>query len=51
MVVLGALLARRPALTSLAAVEAALERAVSARHRELNEVNRKALKQGYEASG
>jgi 2-oxoglutarate ferredoxin oxidoreductase subunit gamma len=51
MVVLGALLARRPALTSLAAVEAALERAVSARHRELNEVNRKALKQGHETSG
>ncbi len=51
MVVLGALLARRPAVASLAAVEAALESAVSARHRELNEVNRKALKQGYEAAG
>ena len=51
MAVLGALLARRPALTSLAAVEAALERAVSARHRELNDVNRKALKKGYETAG
>ena len=51
MVVLGALLARRPAIASPASVEAALERAVSARHRELNEVNRKALKKGYAAAG
>ena len=51
MVVLGALLARRPAIASPASVAEALERAVSARHRELNEVNRKALKKGYEAAG
>lgn len=51
MVVLGALLARRPGVASMAAVESALERAVSARHRELNDVNRKALKKGYEAAG
>jgi 2-oxoglutarate ferredoxin oxidoreductase subunit gamma len=51
MVALGALLARRPALTGLAAVEAALDQAVSVRHRDLNEVNRKALKKGYEAAG
>jgi 2-oxoglutarate ferredoxin oxidoreductase subunit gamma len=51
MVVLGALLARRPAIASPASVEEALEHAVSARHRELNEVNRKALKKGYEAAG
>jgi 2-oxoglutarate ferredoxin oxidoreductase subunit gamma len=51
MVALGALIARRPAVAGLAAVEAALEEAVSARHRELNEVNRKALKKGYEAAG
>ena len=35
----------------LPAVEAALDEAVSARHRQLNEVNRKALKKGYEAAG
>jgi 2-oxoglutarate ferredoxin oxidoreductase subunit gamma len=51
MVVLGALLARRPSIAKPASVEAALELAVSARHRELNEVNRKALKKGYEAAG
>jgi 2-oxoglutarate ferredoxin oxidoreductase subunit gamma len=51
MVTVGALLARRPAVATLAAVEAALEEAVSVRHRELNEVNRKALKKGYEAAG
>jgi 2-oxoglutarate ferredoxin oxidoreductase subunit gamma len=51
MVTVGALLARRPWVASLAAVEAALEEAVSARHRELNAVNRKALKKGYEAAG
>jgi 2-oxoglutarate ferredoxin oxidoreductase subunit gamma len=50
MVTVGALAARRPALASLAAVEAALDEAVSVRHRELNEVNRKALKKGYEAA-
>lgn len=50
MVAVGALLARRPGLASFAAVEAALDKAVSARHRELNEVNRKALKKGYEAA-
>ncbi|MCX7031821.1 MAG: 2-oxoacid:acceptor oxidoreductase family protein [Spirochaetes bacterium] len=50
MVALGALLARRPAVAGFAAVEAALDRAVSARHRDLNEVNRKALKKGYEAA-
>jgi 2-oxoglutarate ferredoxin oxidoreductase subunit gamma len=51
MVTVGALLARRPAVAGFAAVEAALEKAVSARHRELNDVNRKALKKGYEAAG
>jgi 2-oxoglutarate ferredoxin oxidoreductase subunit gamma len=50
MVALGALIARRPAVAGLADVEAALEEAVSARHRELNAVNRKALKKGYEAA-
>jgi 2-oxoglutarate ferredoxin oxidoreductase subunit gamma len=48
MVVLGLLLKRRSGIASLEAVSAALSGAVSARHRELNEVNRAALKRGYE---
>jgi 2-oxoglutarate ferredoxin oxidoreductase subunit gamma len=48
MVVLGALLAVRPAITSVEAVAAALDEGVSARHRELNEINRAALRKGYE---
>ncbi len=50
MVMLGALLKRRPSVSSLAAVIDALGEAVSARHRELNEVNRKALAGGHEAA-
>ncbi len=48
MVMLGALLKRKPGITSMAAVLAVLNEAVSARHRELNETNRKALAGGYE---
>jgi 2-oxoglutarate ferredoxin oxidoreductase subunit gamma len=48
MVVLGLLLALRPGIASLAAVSAALSEAVSARHRELNDINRAALKKGHE---
>lgn len=48
MVMLGALLKRRPSVASLNAVLAVLDDAVSARHRELNQVNRKALAGGYE---
>ncbi len=50
MAVLGALLARRPSIASLDAVVARLDEAVSARHRELNEINRRALAKGYEAA-
>jgi 2-oxoglutarate ferredoxin oxidoreductase subunit gamma len=50
MVMLGALLKRRPAVASMGAVIGALGEAVSARHRELNEVNRKALAAGHEAA-
>jgi 2-oxoglutarate ferredoxin oxidoreductase subunit gamma len=50
MAALGALLKRRPAVASLEAVAACLEMAVSARHRELNEINRRALAKGYEAA-
>ena len=50
MVMLGALLKRRPGVATMDAVVAALEQAVSARHRELNQVNRKALAGGYQAA-
>ena len=48
MVMLGALLKRRPSVASMGAVLGVLGEAVSARHRELNDVNRKALAAGYE---
>jgi 2-oxoglutarate ferredoxin oxidoreductase subunit gamma len=48
MVVLGLLLKKRPGMASPAAVSAALSEAVSARHRELNDINRDALHRGYE---
>ena len=50
MVMIGALLKKRPFVASLNAVMAALDEAISARHRELNQVNRKALSSGYEAA-
>jgi 2-oxoglutarate ferredoxin oxidoreductase subunit gamma len=50
MVMLGALLKRRPAVASMNAVLAVVDEAVSARHRELNQVNRKALAGGYETA-
>jgi 2-oxoglutarate ferredoxin oxidoreductase subunit gamma len=48
MVMLGTLLRKRPALASMKSVLGVLNDAVSARHRELNETNRKALAGGYE---
>ena len=50
MVALGALLKRKPGIAALEAVAACLEEAVSARHRELNAINRRALARGYEAA-
>ncbi len=50
MVMLGALLKRRPAVASMESVLAVLEETVSARHRELNAINRKALAGGYETA-
>ena len=47
MVVLGLLLRKRPGIATLEAVSAALSEAVSARHRELNDINRAALQRGY----
>jgi len=48
MVMLGALLKRKPAVASMTSVLGVLNDAVSARHRELNEINRAALAGGYE---
>jgi len=48
MVMLGALLKKRPAVASMDAVLRVLNEAVSARNRELNDINRKALAGGYE---
>ena len=48
MAMLGALLKRRPSVASMNAVLSVIDEAVSARHRELNQVNRKALAGGYE---
>ena len=48
MVMLGALLKRKPAVTSMQSVLSVMNDAVSARHRELNTVNQKALAGGYE---
>jgi 2-oxoglutarate ferredoxin oxidoreductase subunit gamma len=48
MVMLGALLKHRPAVSSMKAILSVLDEAVSARHRELNEINRTALTQGHE---
>jgi Pyruvate/2-oxoacid:ferredoxin oxidoreductase gamma subunit len=50
MVALGALLRRRQFVASLDAAAACLDEAVSARHRELNAINRRALARGYEAA-
>ncbi|HUI71053.1 MAG TPA: 2-oxoacid:acceptor oxidoreductase family protein [Spirochaetia bacterium] len=50
MAALGALIKRRPAVASMEAVAACLDQAVSARHRELNAINRQALVKGYEAA-
>ncbi len=48
MVALGLMLKKRPVAT-LEAVIAALDEAVSARHKELNEINKKALRRGFDA--
>jgi 2-oxoglutarate ferredoxin oxidoreductase subunit gamma len=48
MVMLGALIKRRPSISSLDAVLGVLSEAVSARHQELNAINRKAVMAGYE---
>ncbi len=49
MVMLGALVKRRPDVASLDSLLGVLEEAVSARNRALNHINRKALVAGYEA--
>ncbi len=48
MVMLGLLLKKRPSVCTMDSMAAALEQAVSARNRQLNETNRAALLKGYE---
>ena len=48
MVMLGALLKRRPGVSTMQSMAAVLDQAVSARNRSLNETNRAALLKGYE---
>ncbi|HVO40665.1 MAG TPA: 2-oxoacid:acceptor oxidoreductase family protein [Spirochaetia bacterium] len=50
MVAVGVLLKKKPSIASVDSVAACLDSAVSARHRELNEINRRALAQGYEVA-
>lgn len=47
MITLGVLLKLKPEIAALDSVIAALDEAVSARHRELNAINIKSLKRGY----
>ena len=48
MVMLGALLRRKPGVSTMESMTAALDQAVSARNRQLNQTNRAALRKGYE---
>ncbi len=50
MVMLGALVGKRPDVASVESLLGVLEEAVSARNRALNQVNRKALVAGYETA-
>lgn len=51
MVAIGALIRRCPQVASLESVEKALSDAVSSRNRDLNEINRTALRKGYGLAG
>ncbi len=50
MIVIGLLLKLKPEITSLNSVIGALDKAVSSRNKELNEINIKCLKKGYSLS-
>lgn len=51
MVMLGLLARLKPEVVSLQSVSAAIEEAVSARHRDLNEINRLCLEKGFSLNG
>jgi 2-oxoglutarate ferredoxin oxidoreductase subunit gamma len=51
MVMLGLLVKIKPEIASLDSIEATLEQAVSARHRNLNEINKRCLARGFDLDG
>ena len=51
MIMLGLLSAIKPEIASLDSIRATLEQAVSARHRNLNEINRRCLERGFALNG
>jgi 2-oxoglutarate ferredoxin oxidoreductase subunit gamma len=51
MVMLGLLASIKPEVASLESIKATLDEAVSARHRNLNEINRRCLDRGYALDG
>lgn len=51
MVMLGLLAKIKPEIASLDSIEATLEQAVSARHRNLNEINKRCLARGFDLDG
>jgi 2-oxoglutarate ferredoxin oxidoreductase subunit gamma len=51
MIAIGALVRKRPGVASLDSIERALGEAVSSRNLSLNEINRRALRKGYELAG
>ena len=51
MIMLGLLAKIKPEVASLDSIQATLERAVSARHRNLNEINKRCLARGFSQNG
>ena len=51
MILLGLLAKIKPEVASLDSIEATLEQAVSARHRNLNEINKRCLARGFSLNG
>ena len=51
MIMLGLLARIKPEVASLDSIQATLDRAVSARHRNLNEINKRCLARGFDLDG
>lgn len=51
MIMLGLLAAIKPEIASLDSIRATLDQAVSARHRNLNEINKRCLERGFALNG